>query len=96
VFIAGLLEVDDLDAALDLLADRQPPPLHRSIRARLALAARRACGLTVPPPVPAAELRSRAFGLKGWRLLSLGAAGEPRPTKFSELRDNLPGSSTWG
>jgi hypothetical protein len=37
-YVAGLLEVDDLDAALDLLADRQPPPLHRSIRARLALA----------------------------------------------------------
>jgi hypothetical protein len=38
-YVAGLLEVDDLDAALDLLADWQPPPLHRSIRARLALAA---------------------------------------------------------
>jgi cyclopropane-fatty-acyl-phospholipid synthase len=56
--VAGLLEVDDLDAALDPLADWQPPPLHRSIRARLTLAAVCACGLTLPP-VPAAELRPR-------------------------------------
>jgi cyclopropane-fatty-acyl-phospholipid synthase len=56
-YVAGLLEVDDLDAALDLLAERQPPPLHRSIRARLALAAPCGCGLTLPPPVPAAGLR---------------------------------------
>ena len=51
-YVAGLLEVDDLDAALDLLADWQPPPLNRSIRARLALAALCACGLTLPPPCP--------------------------------------------
>jgi hypothetical protein len=49
-YVAGLLEVDDLDAALDLLADWQPPPLHRSIRARLALAALCACGRRCRPP----------------------------------------------
>jgi cyclopropane-fatty-acyl-phospholipid synthase len=58
-YVAGLLEVDDLDAALDLLADWQPPPLHRSIRARLALVAVCACGLTLPPPCPGVELRPR-------------------------------------
>jgi hypothetical protein len=58
-YVTGLLEVDDLDAALDLLADWQPPPLHRSIRARLALAVLCAGGLTLPPPVPAVELRPR-------------------------------------
>jgi hypothetical protein len=31
-YVAGPLGVDDLDAPLDLLADWQPPPLHRSIR----------------------------------------------------------------
>jgi cyclopropane-fatty-acyl-phospholipid synthase len=58
-YVAGLLEVDDLDATLDLLTDWRPPPLSRSSRARLALAALRACGLTRPPPVPALELRPR-------------------------------------
>ena len=58
-YVAGLLEVDDLDAVLDLLADWQPPALSRSSRTRLALAAVCACGLTLPPPVPAVELRPR-------------------------------------
>jgi cyclopropane-fatty-acyl-phospholipid synthase len=58
-YVAGLLEVDDLDAALDLLTDWEPPPLDRAIRARLALAAACACGLTLPPPVPEVELRPR-------------------------------------
>ena len=51
-YVAGLLEVDDLDAALDLPADWQPPPLHRSITARVALAGVCACGLTLPLPCP--------------------------------------------
>jgi hypothetical protein len=51
-YVAGLLEVDDLDAALDLLAEWQPPPPHRSITARLALAAVCTCGLTLRPPCP--------------------------------------------
>ena len=58
-YVAGLLEVDDLDAVLERLADWQPPPLSRSSRTRLALAALCACGLTLPPPVPAVELRPR-------------------------------------
>jgi cyclopropane-fatty-acyl-phospholipid synthase len=58
-YVAGLLEVDDLDAVLDLLADWQPPPLSRSGRIRLALAGLCACGLTLPPPVPNVELRPR-------------------------------------
>jgi cyclopropane-fatty-acyl-phospholipid synthase len=58
-YVAGLLEVDDLDATLELLADWRPPPLSRSSRARLALAALCACGLSLPPPVPALELRPR-------------------------------------
>jgi cyclopropane-fatty-acyl-phospholipid synthase len=58
-YVAGLLEVEDLDAALDLLANWQPPELHRSGRARLALAAVCACGLTLPPSVPEVESRPR-------------------------------------
>jgi cyclopropane-fatty-acyl-phospholipid synthase len=58
-YVAGLLEVDDLDAVLELLTDWQPPQLRRSSRTRLALAAIGACGLTLPPPVPAVELRPR-------------------------------------
>jgi cyclopropane-fatty-acyl-phospholipid synthase len=54
-----LLEVDDLDAALDLLRAWQPPPLDRATKARLVLSAVSACGLTRPPPVPAVELRPR-------------------------------------
>src|SRR3981081_2980501 len=35
-YVAGLLEVDDIDAALHLLASWQPPQLDRSIKAQLA------------------------------------------------------------
>jgi cyclopropane-fatty-acyl-phospholipid synthase len=58
-YVSGALEVDDLDALLELLGGWQPPPLDRPTRARLMLAAVRACGLTRPPSVPAAELRPR-------------------------------------
>jgi cyclopropane-fatty-acyl-phospholipid synthase len=58
-YVSGALEPDDLDAALRLLDEWKPPPLDRAVRARLALAAARACGPMLPPPVPAAELRPR-------------------------------------
>jgi cyclopropane-fatty-acyl-phospholipid synthase len=56
-YVSGALEVDDVDAALELLANWQPPPLDRARQARLALAAARAAGVMRPPPVPASELR---------------------------------------
>jgi cyclopropane-fatty-acyl-phospholipid synthase len=56
-YVSGELEVDDMDAVIALLDSWQPPPLARGDRARLALAAVRACGVTVPPPPPTAELR---------------------------------------
>jgi cyclopropane-fatty-acyl-phospholipid synthase len=56
-YVAGELEPDDLDAALDLLNRWSPPPLDRRAQARLALAAVRAAGLTRPPKPPQAELR---------------------------------------
>jgi cyclopropane-fatty-acyl-phospholipid synthase len=58
-YVSGELDVDDVDAALDLLDSWQPPSLDRSARTRLALAAARAAGLRLPPKPPRAELRPR-------------------------------------
>jgi cyclopropane-fatty-acyl-phospholipid synthase len=58
-YVSGNLDVDDLDAALELLAEWEAPSLDGRTRARLALAAARAAGITRPPRVPAAELRPR-------------------------------------
>ncbi len=56
-YVSGQLEVDDLDAVIELLDRWQPPPLDRAARGRLALAAVRAAGLQRPPTPPTAELR---------------------------------------
>ena len=56
-YVSGALDVDDLDAVLEVLADWQPPPIERREQAKLALAAARAFGLRRPPHVPRAELR---------------------------------------
>jgi cyclopropane-fatty-acyl-phospholipid synthase len=56
-YATGLIEVDDLDAAMDMLNTWSAPPLDTPTKTRLALAAARACGITRPPRVPAAELR---------------------------------------
>jgi cyclopropane-fatty-acyl-phospholipid synthase len=58
-YVSGNLDVDDLDAVLELLAEWEAPSVDGRTRARLALAAARAAGITRPPPVPAAELRPR-------------------------------------
>ncbi len=58
-YVSGELEVDDVDRVIPLLDGWEPPPLGRGARARLMLAALRACGLTRPPAPPRAELRSR-------------------------------------
>ena len=58
-FVAGDLEVDDLDAALDLLDTWRPPPVDARGKARLAAAAVRAGALGAVPRVPAVELRPR-------------------------------------
>jgi cyclopropane-fatty-acyl-phospholipid synthase len=58
-YASGALEVDDLDAVMRVLTEWKPPPVDSRERARLALAAVRACGLTLPPRPPAAELRPR-------------------------------------
>ncbi len=58
-YVSGQLEPDDLDGVVRLLDGWKPPPLDAATRARLALAAARATGLTRPPPTPATELRLR-------------------------------------
>jgi cyclopropane-fatty-acyl-phospholipid synthase len=72
-YVSGELEVDDVDKALDLLDGWSPPPLDLRTKGRLAAAAARATGLTLPPKAPAAELRpigrrhSRARDLRAVR-----------------------------
>jgi cyclopropane-fatty-acyl-phospholipid synthase len=56
-YVAGDLDVDDLDAVLEMLDRWRPPPVDRGAKTRLLLAAARACGLRRPPRAPAAELR---------------------------------------
>jgi cyclopropane-fatty-acyl-phospholipid synthase len=55
-YVSGEIEVDDLDAAVEMVREWKPPVLDRATKARLALAAVQAAGLTKPPPPPAAEL----------------------------------------
>ena len=56
-YVSGMLEVDDLDAAVALLDGWKPPSLDAAARARLAVAALRACGLVRVPARPVSELR---------------------------------------
>jgi cyclopropane-fatty-acyl-phospholipid synthase len=58
-YVSGALDVDDLDATLELLDAWQPPALDARQKARLAAAAVRSTGLIAPPKPPAAELRPR-------------------------------------
>jgi cyclopropane-fatty-acyl-phospholipid synthase len=58
-YATGLLEVDDLEAALMIVDTFVPPLLPLTTRLRLASAALRACGLVRPPPRPSTELRLR-------------------------------------
>ncbi|HEU4974441.1 MAG TPA: cyclopropane-fatty-acyl-phospholipid synthase family protein [Baekduia sp.] len=56
-YVAGALDVDDIDKAIHMLDTWQPPALDAKAKARLAVAAVRAAGLVPPPRPPAAELR---------------------------------------
>jgi len=58
-YVAGLVEVDDLDASLRIVDTFEAPPLPLGRKLRLGAALVRACGLTRPPRPPAAELRLR-------------------------------------
>jgi cyclopropane-fatty-acyl-phospholipid synthase len=56
-YVSGEIEVDDIDAVIEVLDSWQPPALEGGDKARLLLGALRAAGLTRPPRLPAAELR---------------------------------------
>jgi cyclopropane-fatty-acyl-phospholipid synthase len=58
-YVSGELEVSDLDRLIELLSTFRAPALDSRSRRRLALAAVRACGLSIPPAVPPGELRPR-------------------------------------
>ncbi len=58
-YVAGMIEVDDIDAALLIVDTFEPPSLTLRQRTDLAIAVLRACGLVMPPPVPSVELRLR-------------------------------------
>jgi cyclopropane-fatty-acyl-phospholipid synthase len=56
-YVSGELEVDDIDAVIELLDGWQPPALAGADKRALLLGAVRAAGLTKPPARPRAELR---------------------------------------
>ncbi|MGE0067625.1 MAG: class I SAM-dependent methyltransferase [Solirubrobacterales bacterium] len=56
-YVSGELDVDDIDAVIELLDSWQPPSLEGADKRALLLGAVRAAGLTPPPPRPDAELR---------------------------------------
>jgi cyclopropane-fatty-acyl-phospholipid synthase len=58
-YATGEIEPDDLDAFLLMLRGYQPPPIDRGGQLRLALAAARATGPMLPPPVPEVEQKPR-------------------------------------
>ena len=58
-YVSGELEVDNLDALVDVVDGWTPPALPARSRVRLLLAAARANGATFPPPAPAAEISPR-------------------------------------
>jgi cyclopropane-fatty-acyl-phospholipid synthase len=58
-YVAGEIEVDDMDAVIALLNDWQPPSVGAAAKARLITAALRAAGARRPPPAPRAEMHLR-------------------------------------
>ncbi|HEY6636799.1 MAG TPA: cyclopropane-fatty-acyl-phospholipid synthase family protein, partial [Solirubrobacterales bacterium] len=58
-YVAGEIEVDDMDAVIGLLNDWEPPPVGAAAKARLIAAALRAAGFRRPPPAPKAEIHLR-------------------------------------
>jgi cyclopropane-fatty-acyl-phospholipid synthase len=56
-YVSGEIEVDDIDAVIEVLDGWTPPSLDGADRRALLLGAVRAMGVTKPPPRPASELR---------------------------------------
>lgn len=58
-YVAGQLEPNDIDAAVDLLQHWKPPAISGETKRALMLAAVKAHGLALPPSPPKAELRPK-------------------------------------
>lgn len=58
-YVKGDIAVDDLDAAMQVVLNWQPPRVERKDQAKLALAALRSAGPVLPPSPPIAELRPK-------------------------------------
>ena len=74
-YVAGMIEVDDLEGALRMVDTFEPPPLSLRQRAELAVAVLRACGVVALPPVPKAELRLQLEDLAAEGRLTYVAGG---------------------
>src|SRR3954470_10167407 len=58
-YVAGEIEIDDIDGVIGVLNDWRPPPVGAATKARLIAAAVRAAGVRRPPPPPRAEMHLR-------------------------------------
>jgi cyclopropane-fatty-acyl-phospholipid synthase len=57
--VSSRRDVDDVDEAVEIVTRWEPPPISLRDRARLTVAAVRAAGLVVPPPIPSIEKRQK-------------------------------------
>src|SRR5882757_11066670 len=58
-YVAGEIEIDDIDGVIGVLNEWKPPPVSAGTKARLITAALRAAGVRRPPPPPKAEMHLR-------------------------------------
>ena len=58
-YVAGEIEIDDMDGVIGVLNEWKPPPVGATTKARLIAAALRAAGVRRPPPPPKAEMHLR-------------------------------------
>ena len=58
-YVAGEIEIDDIDGVIGVLNEWKPPPVGAATKARLITAALRAAGMRRPPPPPKAEMHLR-------------------------------------
>jgi cyclopropane-fatty-acyl-phospholipid synthase len=58
-YVAGEIEVDDMDAVIEVMNEWKPPEIGAVEKGRLIAAALRAAGIRRPPPAPKAELHLR-------------------------------------
>ena len=82
-YVSGEIEVDDMDAALELLDGYQVPPFDARGKARLAAAAVRAGALRTLPRTPTAELRPAGDATAASETSARSATTTTSPTSSS-------------